>query len=85
MKDGGQAFPMHERDDALVGMSLRDYFAGRALEGLLSDEQNCQGILRSLQTKLGREAERGELLTQIANNSYAISDAMLAEREKEAK
>lgn len=29
--DGGQAFPMHERDDALRGMSLRDWFAGQAL------------------------------------------------------
>jgi hypothetical protein len=29
--DGGAAFPMHERDDALRGMSLRDWFAGEAL------------------------------------------------------
>ena len=34
--DGGQAFPMHERDDALRGMSLRDWFAGQALQGLLA-------------------------------------------------
>lgn len=29
--DGGSAFPMHERDDALRGMSLRAWLAGQAL------------------------------------------------------
>ena len=29
--DGGPAFPLHERDDALRGMTLRDWFAGQAL------------------------------------------------------
>ena len=35
--DGGQAFPMHKRDDALRGMSLRDWFAGQAVSGLYAD------------------------------------------------
>ena len=30
-----QAFPMHERDDALKGMTLRQRYAGMAMQGLL--------------------------------------------------
>lgn len=37
--DGGPAFPLHERDDALKGMSLRDWFAGQALAGLYADSR----------------------------------------------
>ena len=31
-KDGGPAFPLYEED----GMSLRDWFAGQALAGILA-------------------------------------------------
>jgi len=33
--DGGQAFPMADRDDSMKGMTLEDWFAGQALTGLL--------------------------------------------------
>lgn len=36
--DGGAAFPLVAGDQAQVGMSLRDWFAGQALVGLVSDE-----------------------------------------------
>jgi len=36
INDGGQAFPMQERDDALKGMTLLDYFAAKAMQGLLA-------------------------------------------------
>lgn len=71
MKDGGQAFPMHERDDALVGMTLRDYFAGRAMQAITS----VNGVWTS-------ENIKPPLMAQCA---YEIADAMLAERAKEAK
>lgn len=40
--DGGPAFPWREEDGAggynqHVGMSLRDWFAGQALEGILAE------------------------------------------------
>ncbi|MDP3936705.1 MAG: hypothetical protein Q8R92_01060 [Deltaproteobacteria bacterium] len=36
-KDGGAAFPSSNEDgDLVVGMTLRDWFAGQALIGLLS-------------------------------------------------
>ncbi len=37
MNDGGTAFPARKNEvDALPGMSLRDWFAGMALQGVLS-------------------------------------------------
>ena len=66
-KDGGPAFPsVHQRSyEPTVGMPLRDYFAGQALAGLLSDP-NINFCPH-----------------EIANISYQLADAMLAEREKE--
>ncbi len=43
MTDGGQAFPMHERDDALRGMSLRDYFAAGSLAQAYSIAYDARG------------------------------------------
>jgi hypothetical protein len=34
MKDGGSAFPFWK--DGVTGMSLRDWFAGMALQGLIA-------------------------------------------------
>ena len=63
------AFPMHERDDALRGMSLRDYFAGQALVGLIS---------RSTQNIGGFTIERCD---EMACLSYQLAEAMLKVRE----
>jgi hypothetical protein len=49
-------------------MSLRDYFAGQALKGM------CGGEIWPNPDRDG---------TEIARRSYALADAMLAEREKE--
>ncbi len=40
MKDGGPAFPHREYESRPYyhGMSLRDYFAARALQGILANE-----------------------------------------------
>lgn len=78
MKDnGGMAFPCSLIDYGsgptapdsygLGGMSLRDYFAGQAIEGLLGKY--------SL-----NKPEDQETITRMA---YQLSDAMLAERNKE--
>lgn len=69
--DGGQAFPMSKRDDALSGMSLRDYFAGKALEGLIA----CPG------TGSGGQSE-SDVADYFAQCSYLYADAMLRERAK---
>lgn len=67
--DGGPAFPTGEYEkgtDRLIGgMTLRDYFAAKALQALVQ-------IAPDPDEKLKQEA--------IARWSYQIADAMLAER-----
>lgn len=79
IRDGGLAFPevktrKHYVTDIDVhsvgGMSLRDYFAAKAMQGLLADHvARIEGLNL---TPVGL----------IASYSYAIADAMLAERAK---
>ena len=74
--DGGQAFPgpgplyndMGDLTDAEFGMSLRDYFAGQALAGLLAGAPHHFPI--------GAPSE------QIANAADDLADAMIAAREE---
>lgn len=67
--DGGPAFPAMHFDlaDHEHGMTLRDYFAAKALQGLLSrighDKMNVHDVL--------------------AQRTYAIADAMLEAREQQ--
>lgn len=79
IKDGGPAFPrQHVVADAndrafklgSAGMSLRDYFAANALQGLLSHPT-------------GRKAAAGQSVVEAhAVAAYEYADAMLAAREK---
>lgn len=63
------------------GMSLRDYFAAKALNGILAgiDMLATDGSeLKRLTEKMGYKHAQ----YWIAATSYQIADAMLAEREK---
>ena len=69
--DGGPAFPIaitgsHE---TYLGMSLRDYFAGMALQGMYSNP-NCNAFGCHDQTK---------------EEAYEIADAMITHRTKQQK
>ena len=75
--DGGAAFPLppvlseggpesYWSQPPQPGMSLRDYFAGQALAGILLDA----GTARQVEDHT------------IAKSAYRLADAMLAEREK---
>lgn len=75
-KDGGPAYPVIRVCDksgvgtsaGTPGMTLRDYFAGQALAGLLTH---------------GTREQNGErLLANTARAAYAFADAMIAERKK---
>lgn len=61
-KDGGAAFP-HELSD---GISLRDWFAGMALQGLLAGQwhegtpNNCKTAYRIADAMLAEKAGRDE-------------------------
>lgn len=78
--DGGPAFPEHSflkvgdiaQGQAKPGMSLRDYFAATALQGLL---QHVKHQPRDM-------VEMGKLAAnQWAHDSYMIADALIAARK----
>ena len=55
------------------GMTLRDYFAGQALAGMLASSDS---------QPLDQVSESDRLwFTKVASHTYAISDAMIKERE----
>lgn len=68
VNDGGPAFPMWDGDkgEDLPGMSLRDYFAGQALMGILQNRfQEVAGLPKF----------------SVAQDAYGIANAMLAARD----
>ena len=72
--DGGPAFPLHDWDASIAnysgGMSLRDYFAAKAMQAIISKGN-------------GSDATGGEKgVPLIAKYSYEYADAMLRERDK---
>ena len=83
MKDGGPAFPrtgyahpnanleICERADLVTapadGMTLRDYFAGQAIEGIIS-----RGLCQTSDF----------LIQDAVKLAYALANAMIASREK---
>lgn len=68
-KDGGAAFPCTSFDEDLAGMSLRDYFAAKAMKALLDFENQTGGVTEQRRNVVAREA-------------YEMADAMLKERAK---
>ena len=70
-KTGGPAFPLKEpMTSDNIGMTMRDYFAAKALNEILHvnykiEYDNFDAALRAM-----------------ARESYQIADAMLAERDK---
>jgi hypothetical protein len=66
IEDGGAAFPIAGFDD---GMTLRDYFAAVALQGMMGN--------RSLVDTFSGHAV-------MAEKSYFLADAMLAARKGDA-
>lgn len=73
--DGGYAFPMEATDatawrDCNQGMTLRDYFAAKALSGwLASYPESCTHPI------VAGNAD------EVAKHSYMLGDAMLRARE----
>lgn len=67
--DGGPAFPTENSAAHHPGMSLRDWFAGQALAGLLSDASlnNCVDF---------------EGIDDYASAAFDAADAMLEARKK---
>lgn len=70
--DGGPAFPNGIYQE---GMSLRDWFAGQALVGILAEPTDAEGYA------VAKEA----VPDVCAADAYAIADAMIAAREGKVK
>lgn len=84
IKDGGPAFPADELHDqtppyrhllASHGMSLRDYFAAKAMQSLILADTKAD-------PDVWETNEDGEPV--IAATAYAMADAMLDAREKQS-
>jgi len=61
------------------GMTLRDWFAGQALNGIISSLDS------KILAKVGRAGKAGELDDAIVKSAYGCADAMIAERDKEVE
>lgn len=76
--NGGAAFPLEgsSKRNAQSGMSLRDYFAAKAMQGMFANDE--------LLTRYGVMAQEHlvdpEFLVSAA--AYNLADAMLKERSK---
>ena len=86
MTDNPPAFPRPSTANGTRqdGMSLRDWFAGQALNGFLAD--SSQRRIREACEEVEQFKDMGPLERaavvnkELAAGSYALADAMLAER-----
>ena len=65
INNGGPAFPHLDADEQFVGMSLRDYFAAKAAQGMLADP-----TVREIRKNAN----------YLAETAYSMADAMLKAR-----
>ena len=73
INNGGHAFPgTREYHGGYYGMSLRDWFAGQAMAGMLAYSQNDRS---------GNWANNASEIA-VARGAYEYADAMLAAREQ---
>lgn len=89
INDGGPAFPLAytETNEHGVqfpfthpGMSMRDWFAGQALAGMVAGAHGSEVSMSGL---MDAAAEHGwPIHTVCAKAAYGYADAMLAERAK---
>ena len=63
MNTGGPAFPTIGTD--IDGMTLRDYFAAKAMQGYCSNQEHCTNCT----------------IEMTADVAYAVADAMLEARK----
>jgi len=94
--DGGPAFPFSTRDldgtqmigVQYSGMSLRDWFAGQALVGLIEGydhEARCASANKNQRTGLDDNPHQDDsdatYASQLAGEAYILADALLKARE----
>lgn len=76
---GVSVYPIITNDDPCrtvysEGMSLRDYFAGQVLNGLMGNQGMTESIGRNSRNAI-------DAMNTFVNTSYSYADAMLKERK----
>lgn len=75
-ENGGPAYPVAFTTTPLQGMSLRDYFAAQAIQGMLANDEVLVRFIRaSAENMIDPDV-------MAATAAYGIADAMLKERDK---
>ena len=67
IETGGPAFPVKAVPENYFGMTLRDYFAAKAMQGYLA---SC-----------ATDFEPAEFASTIAKDAYVLADSMLKARQ----
>lgn len=77
INDGGSAFPLKEplTSDS-EGMTLRDYFAAKAMAAFTTSPWTANDL------GISRPCDGETLFEACARNAYLMADAMLAQRNK---
>lgn len=77
---GGPAFPYIETGDSGVreGMTLRDYFAAKAMQALITEPSWGDGCTP---TYCRMSEEKNDEAKMIAQSAYKLADAMLGARK----
>lgn len=70
-----KAFPLAKGSYCQKGMELRDYFAAKAMQAILSNDRFLVAILTNYDSE-------GVSSDAIASEAYSMADAMMRERSK---
>ena len=82
---GGSAFPLYDPDRLIKGMTLRDYFAAKAMIGLMGMERAEQFVDRDGYEMGNEEGNTGTLFVHtkfFVQEAYMIAEMMLDVRNK---
>jgi hypothetical protein len=79
VNDGGVAFPVVEETTNWLGMTLRDYFAAKAMAAMI-DGALKGGLFEAVSRIASGKGKTSE--EYIASKAYEQADAMLKERSK---
>ncbi len=92
INDGGPAFPSEQGHTPDLewnqtferGMTLRDWFAGQALSGILADPNTHVGFTDET-TGSGWSNDPRKFITEVSESAYEHADAMIAARNQPNK
>ncbi len=72
-----KAFPSHGSNGSDLGMDLKDYFAAKALNGIMSNQKIVDTLYLGY-----KDGETDEVNAGLSEICYQIANSMLKEREK---